>query len=312
MLSNHNLSRWIVVFCGIQATAWTTAAAATARKNTEAKWFISVLMFRLIELSWRGRCVYSQCFSSSALGVYCSRCLCWLFSFFGLRKSALIAYYLFSKGFHSLNYAVPGERACVRCTCISSLYSSDFVRHQPRLISNTLSHTHTHYAPRTHTMGYGNFFRSYQQIILSFFSALLFFLFKNHLCVVYANVEQRRERKRGKNTPRNNHSQFGGMNELWNRFFFTFCVWFQSHKAFAASDGEVKSLWWISEWNGKEQNDSANESKKEKKWNKAYNKRLKSMCYFCVLLRQKNTFPQRLILLRTMCWSVRVCVLQSH
>lgn len=176
MLSNHNLSRWIVVFCGIQATAWTTAAAATARKNTEAKWFISVLMFRLIELSWRGRCVYSQCFSSSALGVYCSRCLClcWLFSFFGLRKSALIAYYLFSKGFHSLNYAVPGERACVRCTCISSLYSSDFVRHQPRLISNTLSHTHT--TRHVHTQwAMVIFFRSYQQIILSFFRRCFFF-----------------------------------------------------------------------------------------------------------------------------------------
>lgn len=249
MLSNHNLSRWIVVFCGIQATAWTTAAAATARKDTEAKWFISVLMFRLIELSWRGRCVYSQCFSSSALGVYCSRCLCWLFSFFGLRKSALIAYYLFSKGFHSLNYAVPGERACVRCTCISSLYSSDFVRHQPRLISNTLSHTHTHTTRHVHTQWAMVIFSVRTSKLFSrFFGAAFFSLQKSFVCsVCQRGTEKRtRERKRGKNTPRNNHSQFGGMNELWNRFFFTFCVWFQSHKASAVSDGEVKSLWWIS------------------------------------------------------------------
>lgn len=135
------ICRWIVVFCGIQATAWTTAATSRTKekKNEEEKWFISVLMFRLIELKLT-RPMYSQIFLLCPVLWMCI--VLWAGSRLILLWLEKICFNcilsLFKRIlFFELCVLAVWKNLCT--TYISSLYSCDFVRHQPRLISNTPS-----------------------------------------------------------------------------------------------------------------------------------------------------------------------------
>lgn len=84
--------------------------------------------------------------------------------------------------------------------------------------------------------------------------------------VCQCGTEKRtRERKRGKNTPRNNHSQFGGMNELWNRFFSRFVCDFN----------HTKLLLWVTEkWS---RCDGFRMKRKRTEWQREWIKERKEM-----------------------------------